>query len=423
MDKKAWVIAVDMGYGHQRTAYPLRHLAFEGKVINANNYEGIPKRDKEIWQKAKNGYEFISAFRRTPVIGPLVFGAFNKLQRILSFYPKRDLSEPNFQLRQTLAPIQKGWGRDLIETLRLRSGREPLPLIATFFTAVFMAEYFKYPGEIYCVVCDTDISRTWAPLRPQKSKIKYFTPTARVAERLQLYGVRPENIFLTGYPLPQENIGSEKTEILKEDLKHRLVNLDPRGRYFKNYQDLIELKLGKLPKKSNHPLTVMFAVGGAGAQREIGVKIVNHLAKKIKSGQVKVILVAGVREKIRNYFRGKTRGLDIEIIFDENITNYFQKFNQALRKTDILWTKPSELSFYSALGLPIVIAPPIGSQEEFNQRWLLNSGFGILQKDVNYLEQWLFDWLDQGYLAECAMQGFVEGEKLGTFNIQKICFG
>ncbi|MFH0932685.1 MAG: hypothetical protein V1819_04085, partial [bacterium] len=59
-------------------------------------------------------------------------------------------------------------------------------------------------------------------------------------------------------------------------------------------------------------------------------------------------------------------------------------------------------------------------QEDFNQRWLLNSGFGLLQKDVNYINEWLFDWLDNGYLAEAAMQGFVEGEQLGTLNIKKI---
>ena len=91
-------------------------------------------------------------------------------------------------------------------------------------------------------------------------------------------------------------------------------------------------------------------------------------------------------------------GLDkkIEIIFERDIEDYFQKFNQTLRKTDILWTKPSELSFYAALGLPIIIAPTIGSQEEFNKRWLLKSGFGISQENPNYTAEWLFDWLNQG---------------------------
>jgi len=420
-NKEAWVIAVDMGYGHQRTAYPLRRLAFGGKVINANNYEGISEEDKMAWKKAKEGYEFISAFSRTPIIGPLVFGVFNKIQRILTFYPRRDLSKPNLQLKQTLAPINKGWGEQLIKRL----SKKPLPFVATFFTAVFMAEHFKYPGPIYCVVCDTDISRTWAPLRPKTSRIKYFAPTERVVERLKLYGIKPQNIFLTGYPLPEENIGSEKMEVLKADLKNRLVNLDPKKRYFKNYQDLVDLRLGQLPKKSDHPLTLMFAVGGAGAQKELGVKIVRKLAREIKSGKIKIILVAGIRTKIKEYFLENTKGFGstVEIVFDETMDGYFRKFNEALRRADILWTKPSELSFYAALGIPIIIAPPIGSQEDFNKRWLLNSGFGILQKDVNYINEWLFDWLNEGYLAEAAMQGFIEGEKMGTFNIRKICFG
>ena len=394
--KEAWVIDVSMGYGHQRTAHPLRNLAFDKKVIHANDYDGIPEKDKRTWETAKKGYEFISAFRRTPIIGKPAFSLFDRIQRILSFYPKRDLSKPNLQLKQNIGQIRKkDWGKHLIQKL----SEKPLPMINTFFTSAFMAEVFKYPGQIYCVVCDTDASRTWAPLDPKKSKIKYFAPTKRVAERLKLYGVKPKNIFLTGYPLPQENIGSEKMEILKADLKQRLVNLDPKKNYFEKYKELIDLKLGKLPKKSNHPLTIMFAVGGAGAQKAIGVAIVKNLAKKIRSGEVKVILVAGVRQKVKEYFVENTKRLPVEIIFDKNTENYFKKFNRALRKTDILWTKPSELSFYSALGLPIIIAPPIGSQEDFNQRWLLRGGYGNNQRNIRYINQWLFDWLNRGFLA------------------------
>jgi len=36
-----WLISVNMGYGHQRTAYPLKDLAFEEKIINANDYPGF----------------------------------------------------------------------------------------------------------------------------------------------------------------------------------------------------------------------------------------------------------------------------------------------------------------------------------------------------------------------------------------------
>jgi len=428
MVQKVWVISVNMGYGHQRTAEPLRDL---GEIINANDYEGIPKKDKTIWQSMQQFYGFISRFSRIPLIGKATFSIYDRFQKIFSFYPKREISEPNFILKQIYSLFKKGWGRDLIENCKLKI--ENLPLISTFFIPAFMAEYFNYPGEIFCVVCDADISRTWVSLNPSQSKIKYFAPTERVVERLKLYGVKKENIFLTGYPLPVENITANPSagglEILKEDLRNRILNLDPQKKYFQKYKVLIEEKLGKLPEISNHPLTILFSVGGAGAQKEIGIKILKCLIWQIKQGRIKVILSAGIRKKVKEYFekeinkiyRGRTPvNSGVEILFGTDIEDYFQKFNFALRKTDILWTKPSELSFYSALGLPIIIAPAIGSQEEFNMRWLLKSGFGVLQENPRYTRQWLFDWLNRGYLAEAAMEGFVEGEKLGIFKISQI---
>lgn len=417
-DKKAWVVAVNMGYGHQRTAYPLRYFANGGKIINANDYEGIPAKDRKTWEDVRKIYEFVSRLKRIPFVGEIIFAIMDEFQKILSYYPKRDLSEQTLQLKQTYSTIKKGWGGHLIEKLKSQNSnlKTDSPLISTFFTAAFMAEFFNYPGKIFCVVCDADISRAWAPLKPKESRIKYFTPTERVAERLKLYGVKEENIFFTGYPLPQDIIGGEGMEILKEDLKSRLLNLDPKRKYCEKYKILIKDTLGELPQEADHTLTLMFAVGGAGAQKEIGIKIAQSL-----KGKVRVILVAGIKKEVRDYFLKNAPG--VEIIFADRIDEYFQKFNQALRKTDILWTKPSELSFYSALGLPIIIAPPIGSQEEFNKRWLLKSGFGNLQENPKYTDQWLFDWLSQGYLAESAMQGFIEGEKLGTINIQKICRG
>ena len=426
MMEKAWVISVNMGYGHQRTAYPLRDLAFKGEIINANSYQGIPEKDRKIWEGTRRFYEFISNFSRIPLVGKTAFSIYDKFQKILGFYPKRDLSQPNFNLKQIYFFFKKDWGKDLIEKLKIT----PLPLITTFFPPAFMAEFFNYPGDIFCVVCDADISRTWAPLNPKESKIKYFAPTERVVERLKLYGVKKENIFLTGYPLSLENIGVNPPagglEILKEDLRLRLLNLDPKKRYFEKYKTLIEEKVGKLPEKSDHPLTILFSVGGAGAQKEIAIKIVKSLRERIKRGEIKIILSVGIREKIKKYFEKNLAEIKlneakphcVEIIFEKDIESYFQKFNQVLRKTDILWTKPSELSFYSALGIPIIISSPIGSQEEFNMRWLLKSGFGIFQENPNYTNQWLFDWLEKGYLAEAAMEGFVEGEKLGTLNIE-----
>ena len=421
------MVDVDMGYGHQRTAFPLKHLAPGGKIINANSYQRIPEKDRKIWEASRIFYEFISRFKRVPFVGGLIFSTYDKFQKIHPFYPKRDLSKPNFSLKRICSLIKKGWGKHLVERLK----KKPLPLITTFFIPAFMAEIHGYPGEIYCAICDADISRTWAPLNPKESKIKYFAPNQRVVGRLKLYGVKRENILLTGYPLPKENLGSKNMEIARKDLARRIPNLDLHSQYRYRYRSLIKKYLGDLPRESDHPLTIMFAVGGAGAQKEIGIKIVESLAKKIRAGEVKIILVAGIRERVKEYFKEEiNRGLSsadlgkfVEILYQKKIKDYFREFNQKLRKTDILWTKPSELSFYTGLGLPMIIAPPIGSQEDFNKEWLLEVGSAISQKNPKYTNEWLFDLLGTGWFAEAAMQGFVESPNMGTFNIEKVVTG
>ena len=195
---QAWVIAVDMGYGHQRAAYPLRHMAYKG-ILNANRYVGIPAEDKKIWKESREFYETISRFKNLPLIGQAVFDLYDRLQAIPQFYPKRDLSHPNMQVRVMMAAIRKGWGKHLMRLLEQQN--RDLPIVTTFPVPAFMAEYHGYPGEIYCLATDADISRAWVPESPNRSRIKYFAPNARVVERLQLYGVKSSNIYLKHLPI------------------------------------------------------------------------------------------------------------------------------------------------------------------------------------------------------------------------------
>lgn len=425
--QKAWVIAVDMGYGHQRAAFPLKGMAYGGQVLNASNYKGMPRTDRQTWRESKKFYEFISRFKRVPMVGEAAFNIYDKLQSIPPFYPKRDLSAPNAQLGEAIKLIKKReWGKKFIHDL----DKKKIPMISTFFIPAYMAEIWGYSSEIYCVICDADIARVWAPIDPTQSKIKYFAPNYRVAERLKCYGVKAENIFLTGFPLPEENTGGRYLSNLRHDLGIRLTKLDPLKRYISRYKLTIDEHLGEQwpPQKSSRPLTLMFAVGGAGAQRELGVEIVKNLANRIKRKQLKIVLVAGIRNEVNQYFKKSIRrcglgghlGKNIKIIFSSNSDDYFRKFSKALRETDILWTKPSELSFYTALGLPIIIAPPIGSQEDFNRKWLIAIGSGIDPEDIKYVDQWLFDWIESGWFARAAMQGFMEGGKFGAYNIEKL---
>jgi len=426
---KAWVVAVDMGYGHQRAAYPLRFLDHQ-EVINANTYKGIPEKDKKIWQQSRKAYEAFSRFKNIPMIGEWIWNAFDSFQSIDPFYPKRNLTRPTLQLKQTYGLIKrKQWGKHLIEML----GKDPRPFITTFFIPAFMAEVWEYPGPIYCVVTDADISRAWAPMDTRGSRIHYLAPTKRALERLRLYGVPKENITLTGFPLPQENIGTDEAT-LKEDLWRRINVLDPTGAFDKNYHDTLEQFIGPKPKRvamnEDKRVWLMFAIGGAGAQRKLACRILSSLAVHIKTGRIGMILVAGIHNDVKRFFERAIHeerlqdfvGSGIEIVASDTKEEYFKQFNQELRHTDILWTKPSELSFYAALGVPVLIAPPIGSQEQFNKYWLEVIGAGLAQEDPDYAHEWLIDYLDNGWLAEAALQGYLEAPRDGVDRIRDVVF-
>lgn len=421
-NKKFYLVSVDMGYGHQRAAYPFLDLA-EGGLIVANNYKEIGLKEKKIWEKDRSGYELISKFKKIPIIGELSFTIMNYFQKIDPFYPKRDLSKNSFQQKHFFKKVKSGLGKNLIDKLN----KNPLPLVTTFFVAVYFAEYYNYQGPIYCIICDADIARAWAPIDPTKSKTTYLVPNQRVKDRLVLYGVKEKNIYVTGFPLPKENIGN-KQEILKNDLIKRLAILDPFDAYKNKYEKLIESYLCPKNEIKNpeRVLTLTFAVGGAGAQRGLGKIIIEKLKNKIEEGRLKINLVAGAREDVLNFYQKVLKqnflhkNENVKIVYNSDKMEYFKEFSLILRTTDVLWTKPSELSFYSGLGLPIIMSEPIGAQEEYNRRWLLGIGAGVDSKNPKYVDEWLFDFLKSGWLAEAAMSGFLNAPKMGTYNIENI---
>ncbi|MFA5751433.1 MAG: hypothetical protein WC898_04080 [Candidatus Paceibacterota bacterium] len=413
------LLAADMGYGHQRPAHALRHLS-GGEVLIVNDYKGIEDWEKDYWVNTQSSYEKISRLKKIPLFGHLVFKVMDAFQKIRPMYPTRDLSRPSVQQLALYSVIKKGLGKNLINQIDNNKS-----LVTTFFVGAYMAEYHGYSGDIYCVVCDTDASRAWAPLNPQGSRIKYFLPNDKLKERFLMYGMREENLIVTGFPLPKELIG-EKKELALLALKRRVSRLDPSGEYRKEYDSLLKSVLPKEEIDLSGPLTIAYAVGGAGAQKEIGGTLLKELAREIKKGNIALNLIAGVREEVRDYFILQTKenglkiGEGVEIIYAENKDDYFVKFNKTIASSDILWTKPSELSFFCALGLPIIISEPIGSQEDFNREWILSVGAGINALPLEHVEEWLPDLLNSGRLARAAVDGFLNAENIGTYNIEKI---
>lgn len=426
--KKAWIVSVVMGLGHLRAAYPLRDLACEYVMIDEGSPYCSPDEAK-LWKRIKDTYYFMARAEAIPFFGKIIFNGMLAMQSIQPYYPMRDLSNPTWGSKYLNSLLKDN---KLCGTLLRALEPSSIPVVSTFYATAIAADKSDKIKDNYLVICDSDINRVWVPERPSESHIKYFAPCTQVKRRLMLYGVPEESIFLTGFPLPKENIGDKKKlEILKEDLFQRLLRLDPKDRFFKFHSksSLNMLEKHSLPKTREDCFSLTFAVGGAGVHTETAYKILKSLKVKIIDGRIKLNLSAGTRQETAKKFLEYIDslklsgyvGTGIKIIHDNDVNKYFDKFNRILRETDVLWTKPSELSFYCALGLPIVLAPAVGSHENLNKDWLISVHAGIIPPGpVEFVDQWLFDLRDTGRLAEAAWDGFLKARKLGTYKIEEI---
>jgi hypothetical protein len=427
----AWVVAVHMGLGHLRAAHGLLKPLQGRMVVYGDDDEFCPPAERRLWKRTKGLYYFLSRSIEIPFIGKALFGLLNKMLMIPPFYPNRDLSRPSLSVRLMTSMIRDfGLGSTLIRRIR-ESGR---PVVNTFYaTALAIERLAEQKDDNFLVITDTDLNRIWVPEDPTRTTMRYLAPCAQVKRRLRSYGIPKENIFLTGFPLPVENIGSRAgLEILKEDLFRRLVRLDPRREFYHKHKKEIRRQLDRREWPASEDEGVFcltFAVGGAGVQAAVVRQILASLRDKITQNVIRVNLSAGIRRDVRDRFleyldaTGLTPYLEdrVRIIHDTDVFRYFDRFNEAMRSTDVLWTKPSELSFFCGLGIPIIIAPPVGHQEKCNARWLQEIHAGLRPPgEARYTDEWLFDLRKRGRLAESAWQGFLNARTLGAYKIGEL---
>lgn len=416
------VVAIDMGYGHLRPA----HAIADRLAVSVYEVDRPPlarAEDAEKWAWIRNYYESVSRASSLPGVGGAFRVLLNSATDIVSFYPERDLSRPNLGAFVLERMIRRGLGKDLVEQLE----RADAPLVTTFYMPAIAADRLGW-DRVFCVVTDSDINRVWAPYEPANSRITYLVPSHRARRRLRAYGVLAERIVVTGFPLPHELVGGTSSATLKHNLARRLVRLDPTGTFQNDERHGIELFLGELPRdQATHPVRLTFAVGGAGAQAGLARQFLPSLRGLILDGRLQVTLVAGVRPEVAEDFeravaeaglqRTLGAGGGIRILVHERFEDYLRDFNAELADTDILWTKPSEMTFYAALGLPLVFSPPVGTHERYNRRWAIEAGAGLEQREPRYAAEWLKDWLKDGTLAAAAWAGYTRLPQFGLYRI------
>jgi hypothetical protein len=411
------VAAVDMGYGHLRAAVALADAAGT-TVLEADRPPVAGPVEAAFWRIARGGYGLLSRATGWPVAGP----AFLRLLDAMTAIPRGgegvDRSAPDGAARLLLRLGRAGLGSGL-----LRHVPEDAPLVATFYAQALLAEAAGRP-RVICVATDSDIHRVWAPADASASRIVYCVPCRGTARRLRAYGVPAERIRVTGFPLPPERLGGRDLGILRVEAAARIARLDPSGRFREREGAAVERRLGvALPAAPPGPLVAAYCVGGSGAQTGAIARALPSYREAVSRGEVRLVLVAGSRVGVARRFRegiraaGLREGEGVEVLLEPDAASYFRRVHGALGGIDVLWTKPSEMTFFAALGIPLVLAPPLGGHERRNRRRALRAGVGDDQVAPGDQVRRLLDERESGALARRSWNGLRRLIPDGTYRI------
>jgi uncharacterized protein DUF6938 len=414
------VTAAEMGYGHLRAAHALA-AALGITVSHADRPPLSGPDEQRLWRASRRFYEIASRSSQVPFVGYPLRSLLDRLTSIPPLYPYRDLSAPTLEVQLLDRLIRQGLGASLATHLRATGA----PLLTTYFATAIMADHHGAP-RVHCLATDVDLNRAWAPAAPWRTGIRYLTPTRRAVKRLVSYGVPRGQIELTGFPLPHELVGGTELPVLKANLAARLVRLDRKGVFRAQARNEIHQFLGPLPAvEEGRPPLAVYAVGGAGAQAGLARRLLPELKPLLAEGRLRLCLVAGVRPEVAAKFSAwiEEAGLaddlgdTVDILFEPTLERYFARFNELLAGTDLLWTKPSELVFFGALGLPLVLTRPVGIHEGYNRRWAIENGVGLKMREPGQAGWWIREWLSEGTLAAAAWFGFLRLPKFGLYQI------
>ncbi len=414
------IAAAEMGYGHLRAARPLaERIGTELTFVDRAPFAG--RSERGVWDAVRLAHAWSSRGSELPVVGPTVRRLLDSATMIPPLHPYRDLAGPSVATRALDGLIHRGFGEALAGHLRATGA----PLVTTFYAPAIVADR-RGIDNLFCVVTDADINRVWAPLDARESNIRYLAPSQRVVRRLRAFGVPRSRIEFTGFPLPHALVGGEDLSALRHNLGPRLVRLDPKKRFRAScHHELAHFFADLGQEHEGEPPLLTFSVGGAGAQSGLVDAFLPSVRPLLLAGRIRLALVAGTHFEVAARFRRALRkaeldaciGTSVQIVSADTLESYFDRFDELIAETDILWTKPSELTFYAALGLPLLLTAPVGVHERFNRRYAREQGVGLKQRDPRHVGDRLSELLADGTLAAAAWSGFLRLPKFGTYRV------
>lgn len=226
-------------------------------------------------------------------------------------------------------------------------------------------------------------------------------------------------------PMPSESIRNvghyidhELVANLEEDTKKRLERIN-----------------------SEKPLRFLLTIGGAGAQKDIFSKVINYLLPYIKQGKATLFINVGDHKLVWDQLilecpqlieasnllfddwsatkkwceDGISNNVNgIHVFYHKDIFAAVYSTNLLMRMSDVLVTKPSELSFYP---IPKLLIKRVGGHEAYGAIRSSEIGDGTLECETNELTLQMLDlMLNSKDILNTMNEDILKANAIGIYN-------
>lgn len=186
---------------------------------------------------------------------------------------------------------------------------------------------------------------------------------------------------------------------------------------------------------------ILISIGGAGAQQELAKNIIKHLTKELLNKKVAIFINIGDHKKvweniekelpeikdITTNFINDWKGTQafVEVIRDKDLSGIYTFYSEdifsavytsniLMRETDILITKPSELSFYP---IPKLLVERVGGHEAWGAIRASEVGDGTIEcQSLNHTLQFLDLMLNESDLMRMMCNMIIKNKEQGLYN-------
>lgn len=206
-----------------------------------------------------------------------------------------------------------------------------------------------------------------------------------------------------------------------------------------NLEDDCNKRLDRI--NNNKAKRFLLTIGGAGAQQEFYSKIIKNLLSLVKENKVVLYLNVGdhknvwddlsssipeLKELAKTYFDdwNKTKEFankalnedisGVHVFYHKDIFAAVYSTNLLMRSTDVLVTKPSELSFYP---VPKLLIKRVGGHEMWGAITSSEIGDGTIECETPELALQMIDlMLEDNYILSMMCNKILDLDKIGRYN-------